>query len=129
MIDNAAGETIAPPSPCIARAAISHASDCAIPPANEATENRTRPIMNIRLRPSRSARRPPSSRNPPNVSVYALTTHDRSACEKCSARPIDGIATFTIEASMTSTNCVIASSASARFFARGVSCGGDEPRL
>ena len=37
-----------------------------------------------------------------------------------SARPIDGSATFTIEASITITNCVIASRSRARFFARGV---------
>ena len=34
--------------------------------------------------------------------------------------PMDGSATLTIEASITITNCVIASSISARFFARGV---------
>jgi len=33
--------------------------------------------------------------------------------------PIEGSATFTIDASITTTNCVIARSASARFFARG----------
>ena len=76
--------------------------------------------MNIRLRPSRSAIRPPSNRKPPKVSAYALTTHERSVREKCSARPIDGSATLTIEASITTTNSVTASSSSARFFARGV---------
>jgi len=69
MIDSAAGETIAAPRPCTARATISHASDCARPPASEASENRISPVMNMRLRPSRSASRPPSSRKPPNVSV------------------------------------------------------------
>ena len=69
MIERAAGETIAAPSPWTARAAISHPSDCAIPPANDATENRTRPSMNMRRRPSRSAIRPPSRRKPPKVSV------------------------------------------------------------
>ena len=80
--------------------------------------------MNIRLRPSRSASRPPSSRKPPNVSVYAFTTHERSVRAKWRCVPIDGSATFTIEASITITNCVIASSSSARFFARGVYSGG-----
>ena len=69
MIDSAAGETIAAPMPCTARAAISHASDCASPPSSEASENVTSPIMNIRRRPSRSASLPPSSRKPPKVSV------------------------------------------------------------
>src|SRR5271169_3230772 len=74
--------------------------------------------MNIRLRPRRSARRPPSSRKPPNVSVYAFTTHDRSSREKCRWAPIDGSATFTIDASITTTNCVIANSIRARFLPR-----------
>ena len=69
MIDSAAGDTIAAPRPWAARAASSHSSDCAIPPANEASENSTNPSMNIRRRPSRSAMRPPSSRKPPKVSV------------------------------------------------------------
>ena len=69
MIDRAAGDTIAAPSPWTARAAISHVSDCARPPASEASEKTTRPSMNIRRRPSRSAIRPPSSRKPPKVSV------------------------------------------------------------
>ena len=124
IIDSAAGETIAAPRPCTARATISHPSDWAIPPANDATENSTRPSMNMRLRPSRSASRPPSSRKPPKVSVYAFTTHERSVRAKCSCLPIDGSATFTIEASITITNCVIASSSSAKFLARGVYSGG-----
>jgi hypothetical protein len=50
-----------------------------------------------------------------------LTTQERLSREKCSAAPIEGSATLTIEASITITNCVIASSISARFFSRGVS--------
>ncbi len=69
MIDSAAGETIAAPVPCTARAAISHGSDWARPPASEASEKTTSPSMNMRRRPIRSASRPPSSRKPPNVSV------------------------------------------------------------
>jgi hypothetical protein len=46
MIDSAAGETIAAPRPWTARAAISHVSDCATPPASEASENSTRPSIN-----------------------------------------------------------------------------------
>ncbi len=56
--------------------------------------------------------------------MWAFTTHDRSVRETCSALPIDGSATFTIEASITTTNCVTASSSRARFFARGVLRGG-----
>ena len=43
MIDSAAGETIAAPRPWTARAAISHASDWARPPASEASENSDEP--------------------------------------------------------------------------------------
>ncbi len=68
-IDSAAGETSAAPSPCTERAMISHSSLCARPPASDASANRTMPAMNIRRRPRRSARRPPSSRKPPKKSV------------------------------------------------------------
>ncbi len=43
--------------------------------------------------------------------------------EKCRCLPIDGSATLTIDASITTMNCAIARSNSARFFARGVSSG------
>ena len=119
-----ANAPIAAPRPWTARAAISQPADWAIPPANEASENTTRPSMNMRRRPSRSATRPPSRRNPPKVSTYAFTTHDRSAGAKCRAAPIDGNATLTIEASITITNWVTASSTSARFSARGGYGGG-----
>ena len=69
MIDSAAGETSAPPRPCRARPAISIPMDWARPLSSEAAENRTTPAMNRRLRPSRSAARPPSSRKPPKISV------------------------------------------------------------
>jgi len=42
---------------------------------------------------------------------------------KSSALPIDGSATLTIEASRTTTNCVKASRARARFFVRAVTVG------
>ena len=68
-IESAAGETSAAPRPCTARAMISHSSLWAKPPASEASANSSRPEMNIRRRPSRSARRPPSSRKPPKINV------------------------------------------------------------
>ncbi len=43
--------------------------DWASPPASDATPNRTSPDTNTRRRPSRSAARPPSRRNPANVTV------------------------------------------------------------
>ena len=69
--------------------------------------------MNTRRRPSRSASRPPSSRKPPKVSTYALTTQERFSCEKSSPSPIDGRATLMIEASSTTMNCAKQSSARA----------------
>ncbi len=111
--DRAAGESSAAPRPCTARAEINQTSLCASPPASEAPAKTIRPTMNIRRLPSRSAIRPPSSRKPPKVSVYALTTHDRLSCEKSSAVPIEGSATLTIDASSTTTNCAAARSASA----------------
>jgi hypothetical protein len=69
MIDNAAGETIAPPSPCAPRATSSMPSDCEIPQTNEALEKSAIPATNSRRLPSRSAARPPRRRKPPNSSV------------------------------------------------------------
>jgi hypothetical protein len=114
----AAGEISAAPSPCTARAITSQMSLCARPPAREAIANSHIPKMKIRRRPSRSARRPPSSRKPPKKRVYAFTTQDRSSWAKSRSRPMDGSATFTIEASRTTTNCAVASSASAMFLDR-----------
>ena len=68
-IASAAGETIAAPTPWIARAMIRDSSESANPHAAEASENSSKPAMKMRLRPSRSAARPPSSSRPPKVSV------------------------------------------------------------
>ena len=64
-IERAAGESMAAPSPCRLRNAISERSDQARPSSSELTVNRSSPAINIRRRPSRSASRPPSRRNPP----------------------------------------------------------------
>ena len=68
-IASAAGEIVAAPRPWIARAPISDASDQARPQRSDPIVNRTRPTMKMRLRPSRSAVRPPSSRKPPKTSA------------------------------------------------------------
>ena len=75
--------------------------------------NSPSPSMNSRRRPSRSAMRPPSSRNPPNVRAYALATHCRLDSVNSSSRWIVGSATLTIETSMMSMNCVAHSRMSA----------------
>ena len=67
--DSAVGATIAPPTPCRARAASSQACVVANPPSSEATENRMIPAMNTRRRPRMSPARPPSSSSPPKVSA------------------------------------------------------------
>ena len=69
MIDSAAGEISAAPSPCSARELISIPSLTASPSSSEAEVKMTRPTRKSRLRPSRSPRRPPSSRKPPNTRV------------------------------------------------------------
>ena len=69
MIESVAGEMIAAPSPCTARAAISTPIESARPQASDATAKSAMPIMNMRRRPSRSAARPPSRRKPPKVIV------------------------------------------------------------
>ncbi len=68
MIESVAGETIAPPSPCIARKMISAVPLPESPQASEPPMKSTIPTMKTRRRPSRSAARPPSSRKPPNAS-------------------------------------------------------------
>ena len=69
MIDSAAGETSAPPSPCSAREATSNSDDVARPLSSDATVNTITPATNTLRRPIRSPARPPSSRKPPKTSV------------------------------------------------------------
>ena len=66
------------------------------------------PVRNITLRPTTSASLPPSSSRLPNASAYAVTTHCRSATEKCSARCAEGSAMFMIVASSTIISWAIA---------------------
>ena len=89
-IDSAAGSTTAALRPWTPRMTIRKVPLVASAQASEAAVNNASPAMNTRLRPSRSAARPPSSRNPPKVSAYAVTTHCRSDCAKCRSRPIVG---------------------------------------
>src|SRR6266545_639224 len=103
-IVNVAGARTAAPRPCTPRAAINVPGVAARPPARLETENSVRPAMKIRLRPYRSANRPPSSRKPANVNAYAVTTH----CSPTGSNPrllrIAGNATFTTETSSTTMN-------------------------
>ncbi len=88
----AAGETIAAPRPCAARAATSCHESAAMPQASDAAANTTSPMTSTRRRPSRSAARPPISMKPPNVSMYASMTQARPYCENPSSVWIDGSA-------------------------------------
>ena len=109
-IESAAGETRAAPSPCSARPPTSIPDEVATPLTREAAENKATPAMKRRCLPSRSAARPPRSRNPPKTSVYAFTIHWRLVGEKCSPRWIEGSATFTIVASRMTMNCAMQTS-------------------
>jgi len=104
MIDSAAGDTIAPPSPWNPRATSNSPSDWEIPHTSDATANTAMPAMNSRRRPSRSAARPPSSRNPPKISVYAFRIQERLCSENPTSRLIVGSATLTMLASRTTMN-------------------------
>ena len=75
MSDNAAGATIAAPTPCTAPHAISTPMLSASPPARDEIEKTTRPRTSIRRRPKRSPIRPPRTRRPPKVIAYAVITH------------------------------------------------------
>ena len=113
-IDSAAGSTAAAPRPWTPRMMIRNVALVASAQANEAAVNSASPAVNIRRRPSRSAVRPPSSRKPPKVIAYAVTTHCRSVSAKCSLVPIVGRATLTISMSTTVMKHATASSANAR---------------
>ena len=104
IVASAAGATAAAPSPWTARAATSTPALRLSPHARDAPAKSARPAMNTVRRPRRSASRPASTRNPANASVYALTTHCRSAGATSRLRWIAGSAIATIVASRTTTN-------------------------
>ena len=67
MVARTAGDAIAPPTPCTARAASSVAGAVARPPASDARVKMARPAINACRRPRMSPARPPSSSRPPKV--------------------------------------------------------------
>ena len=97
---------------------MSDASLQARPQSSEPSVKTIVPTMKMRRRPRRSAERPPSRRNPPKTSAYALITHCRFSCEKPRSTWIDGSATFTIAMSRMVMNCTARMSASANHFLR-----------
>ena len=124
MMASAAGVSMAAPTPCPARAAISAPATGASPLAREAAVNSASPARNIRRRPNRSAARPPASVSIPVVSRYVVTTHSRSEGSNRSVRPIDGSAMFTTVMSSTTMNCATHSSTSTD---HGRRCTGSAP--
>src|SRR5579862_4101092 len=94
-------DTTAPPSPCTARAPINKPCDVDSPHASDASVKSEMPPRNRRRLPNRSPRRPPSSKKPPKVSRYALTTQASDVSEKPRSLRMDGSATFTIVLSRT----------------------------
>ena len=101
---SAAGAISAAPRPSTARAATSTGAERASPQASDAAVNTPVPVISNFRRPSRSADRPPRSRNPPNTRAYALITHCSPVGEKPSARWMVGNAKVTIDTSMTTSN-------------------------
>ena len=66
---SAAGESSAAADPCIARKAISTPADQASAHSSDAAVNPASPTVKARRLPSRSATRPPTTRNPPKHNV------------------------------------------------------------
>ena len=69
MIASVDGIISAAPTPMLARAAISMPTDPENAAHAEPPANATRPARNVRLRPTRSARLPATSSNPPKTSA------------------------------------------------------------
>ncbi len=69
--------------------------------------------MNMRLRPNRSAARPPSISSPPNAIAYAVMIHCTASPGKPSSASMDGSATFTMLKSRTTMNAAVRMRASA----------------
>ena len=111
MIDSAAGETIAAPRPWTARAAISQASDCARPPSQRGEREHDQ-AEHEHPAAAEQVGHPPAEQQKA-AERQRVGVHDPGEVvrEKCRCAPIDGSATLTIDASITITNCVIASSA------------------
>ena len=74
---SAAGAMNAEPRPWSPRATISITEPWASPATSEASAKITSPAWRMRRRPTVSASRPPSSRNPPSTVPYAVTTYWR----------------------------------------------------
>src|SRR5690242_4912758 len=75
------------------------------PFASVQTDSHTIPALKINRRPYRSARTPEKSRNPPNVSVYALSNHCKSPAPTPNSACTSGSDRFTAVMNTLSINC------------------------
>ena len=94
-IVSVSGVTIAPPTPCTARATSSAVAVGASAAAAEASVKMPMPIENIRRRPKRSPSAAPVSSSTANVSVYALTVHSSWLSDAPRSSRITGSAVVT----------------------------------
>ena len=98
------GITIAPPSPCAARAAFSASTDGASAAPTDPRVKIPSPIVNMRRRPNRSPSAAPVSRKTANVSVYAFTVHSSCSSDASRSVRITGSAVVTTRLSSETMN-------------------------
>ena len=103
-IVSVSGVTIAPPTPCRARAAISQPMLGASAAAAEPSVKTARPTRNMRLRPNRSPSAAPVSSKTAKVSVYAFTVHSSPCSEAPRSFLITGSAVVTTRLSSETMN-------------------------
>ena len=94
VIPRIAGHISAPPMPMRPRHTINGTTLGMRPAASEKTAKKPAPIMKMRLRPNRSARRPPVTISTPNTSAYPLITHCADVSVVFRSCSISGIATL-----------------------------------
>ena len=98
------GVTIAPPTPCRARAAMSASMLGASAAAAEPRVKIASPTRNMRLRPNRSPSAAPVSSKTAKVSVYAFTVHSSPCSEAPRSFLITGSAVVTTRLSSETMN-------------------------
>ena len=89
------GITIAPPSPCRARARLSASTVGASAAPIEPSVKMPTPMAKTRRRPKRSPSAAPVRRSTANVSVYAFTVHSRLSSDAFRSWRITGMAVVT----------------------------------
>ncbi len=100
-----AGTRIAAPRACTTRNAMSTSTFGAMAQRTDAIVKSVTPLMKARLRPSRSARRPETTRNAANTMLYALRIHESvEMVDSGNDSRMLGNATLTIVASRKARN-------------------------